>query len=78
MSSSADDVGPAIGLDETRHSRPAPICSPRRPKPTPGFHEKDRLENRAHDRVCAGARPLRATQRLIATNWTALFSAYFG
>jgi hypothetical protein len=51
---------------------------PEAAKPTPGFHEKDRLENRAHDRVCAGARPLRATQRSIATDWTVLFGAYFG
>lgn len=39
---------------------------PEAARPTPGFHEKDRLENRAHDRVCAGARALRATQRSIA------------
>ncbi|MGZ6707960.1 MAG: hypothetical protein ACXVFN_13595 [Solirubrobacteraceae bacterium] len=51
---------------------------PEAARPTPGFHEKDRLENKAHDRVCAGARSLRATQRSIAKDWTVLYAAYFG
>jgi hypothetical protein len=51
---------------------------PEAAKPTPGFHEKDHLENKAHDLVCAGARPLRATQRSIATDWTVPFNTYFG
>jgi 5-methylcytosine-specific restriction endonuclease McrA len=51
---------------------------PERATPRPGFHEKDRLENKAHDRVCAGARPLRATQRSIANDWTVLYDTYFG
>lgn len=46
--------------------------------PRPGFHEKDRLENKAHDRVCGGARPLLVTQRTIAEDWTVLYTAYFG
>jgi hypothetical protein len=46
--------------------------------PAPGFHEKDRLENKAHDAFCSGARVLRATQRSIATNWTVLYNVYFG
>lgn len=50
---------------------------PEAASPTPGFHQKDRLENRAHARVCAGARGLRATQRSIADDWTVLYAAYF-
>jgi hypothetical protein len=46
--------------------------------PAPGFHEKDRLENKTHDAVCSHARALRATQRSIAKNWTVLYHVYFG
>jgi hypothetical protein len=46
--------------------------------PKPGFHEKDRLENKTHDAVCSSARALRATQRSIAKNWTVLYNVYFG
>ena len=46
--------------------------------PMPGFHEKDRLENKTHDAVCSSARALRATQRSIAKNWTVLYHVYFG
>lgn len=51
---------------------------PEAASPKPGYHEKDRLENKAHDRVCDGARSLRATQHSIATDWTILYHAYFG
>jgi hypothetical protein len=51
---------------------------PERATPHPGFHEKDRLENKLHDRVCASARALRATQRSIAEDWTVLYHTYFG
>jgi hypothetical protein len=51
---------------------------PEAASPKPGYHEKDRLENKAHDRVCDGARSLRATQRSIATDWTILYHTYFG
>jgi hypothetical protein len=37
--------------------------------PTPGFHEKDLVENYLHNEVCAGEMPLSAAQRSIATNW---------
>lgn len=37
----------------------------------PGFHEKDQLENRMHDRVCAGSLDLRSAQRQVAKNWVA-------
>ncbi|HEY6052609.1 MAG TPA: hypothetical protein VIU86_01695 [Gaiellaceae bacterium] len=46
--------------------------------PRPGFHEKDRLENLLHDRVCAGKVALRTVQRAIARNWVALYASAFG
>lgn len=37
--------------------------------PRPGFHEKDRLENRLHAVVCDGEVSLRTAQRRIARDW---------
>jgi hypothetical protein len=45
--------------------------------PTPGFHQKDRLENWAHAGICDGSLPLRATQRRIAANWLAVYRGEF-
>ncbi len=42
--------------------------------PTPGFHEKDQLENYLHDQVCSGAMSLTDAQREIATNWLAVYN----
>jgi len=44
---------------------------PEAAKPTPGFHQKDTLENYLHRQVCSGAMTLAAAQRIIATNWLA-------
>ncbi|HVS84220.1 MAG TPA: HNH endonuclease signature motif containing protein [Gaiellaceae bacterium] len=44
----------------------------------PGFHVKDKLENKLHDLVCAGAISLSAAQRGIASNWQALYREVFG
>jgi Protein of unknown function (DUF3761) len=44
----------------------------------PGYHVKDRLENRLHDLVCSGAMPLRTAQERIAANWQALYRSVFG
>lgn len=44
--------------------------------PTPGFHQKDELENALHDRVCAGSLPLSSAQHDIATNWYAAYLEY--
>jgi hypothetical protein len=41
--------------------------------PKPGFHEKDRVENHLHARVCSGALTLAQAQRRIATNWLAVY-----
>ena len=46
---------------------------PQPAQPAPGFHEKDALENRLHQRVCAGALSLPVAQREIAGDWVALW-----
>jgi hypothetical protein len=44
--------------------------------PRPGFHEKDRLEDRLHGLVCSGRMTLRRAQRLIARDWVQAFRRY--
>jgi hypothetical protein len=44
--------------------------------PTPGFHQKDALENTLHDLVCAGSLNLAAAQHDIASNWYAAYVKY--
>lgn len=39
----------------------------------PGFHEKDRVENELHRRVCAGEMDLAEAQREIAADWLAVY-----
>ncbi len=51
---------------------------PERANADPGYHVKDRLENRLHDLVCSGAIALRTAQERIASNWQALYRAVFG
>jgi hypothetical protein len=51
--------------------------------PEPGngnasYHAKDRLENRLHDMVCAGAIGERAAQLAIARDWVALYKRVSG
>jgi hypothetical protein len=41
--------------------------------PRPGYHEKDRVENYLHDKVCAGEMSLPEAQRLIATDWLSVW-----
>ena len=41
--------------------------------PTPGFHQKDAVENYMHDQVCTGRIALRDAQVQIATNWLAIW-----
>jgi hypothetical protein len=41
--------------------------------PTPGFHQKDQVEDYLHDQVCSGAISLAAAQQEIATNWLAVY-----
>ncbi|GAC1393326.1 MAG: hypothetical protein NVSMB38_20870 [Ktedonobacteraceae bacterium] len=42
--------------------------------PTPGFHEKDKVENYLHDQVCKGAISLQQAQAEIATNWLGVYN----
>jgi len=51
---------------------------PEKANADPGFHVKDKLENRLHDIVCSGAMTLRSVQRQIAANWQTLYKKVFG
>jgi len=52
---------------------------PQPASPTPGYHQKDRLEHRLHDWVCAGVVvTLRRAQKLIRTNWVSAYHRYVG
>jgi hypothetical protein len=44
----------------------------------PGFHTKDKLENKLHALVCSGRISLRTAQRQIASNWQRLYRRVFG
>jgi hypothetical protein len=39
------------------------------PQASPGYHQKDAIENRLHDAVCAGSLSLRTAQLQIARDW---------
>jgi hypothetical protein len=43
------------------------------PEISPGYHEKDGIENRLHDAVCAGSVSLHAAQDEIARDWRHTF-----
>ncbi len=45
--------------------------------PSPGFHDKDRLENALHSRVCSGAMPIQDAQQKIAADWMSLYQTIF-
>ncbi len=47
---------------------------PEAASPTPGFHQKDQVENYLHDQVCSGKIPLKQAQIDIATNWLAVYN----
>jgi hypothetical protein len=46
--------------------------------PTPGFHQKDGLENKLHSLVCTGDLNIRTAQKAIASNWLAADKRYVG
>jgi hypothetical protein len=46
--------------------------------PTPGFHQKDDLENALHDLVCGRSLSLATAQHDIASNWDAAYVRYVG
>lgn len=41
--------------------------------PTPGFHQKDQVENYLHNQVCSGKVSLQQAQIEIATNWLSVY-----
>jgi hypothetical protein len=47
---------------------------PEAASPTPGFHQKDQVENYLHSQVCSGAMPLKTAQIEIATNWLTVYN----
>ena len=42
-------------------------------EPTPGFHEKDVVENYLHEQVCIGGISIAVAQEQIADNWLAVY-----
>lgn len=44
----------------------------------PGYHVKDKLENRLHDMVCSGEISLHSAQQQIAANWEKLYRKVYG
>jgi len=50
---------------------------PQPANPTPGFHQKDKLENELRRRVCNGTTNLRRAQSAIARNWLGLYRDWF-
>ena len=40
-------------------------------EPSPGFRQKDLLENLLHERVCSGKMTLTMARKLITVNWKA-------
>jgi hypothetical protein len=51
---------------------------PEKANPHPGFHVKDKLENRLRDLVCDGTMTLRIVKRQIAANWQAPCKKVYG
>lgn len=46
---------------------------PEAAQPTPGFHEKDMVENYLHDLVCSNKISLTQAQEVIRTNWVQVY-----
>jgi hypothetical protein len=51
---------------------------PEAANPTPGFHQKDVVENYLHQQVCDGAISLQQAQLEIATDWVRVYSQIKG
>lgn len=49
--------------------------SPEAAQPTPGFHQKDAVENYLHQQVCNGSLPLDQAQRQIANDWVSVYNS---
>jgi hypothetical protein len=50
---------------------------PEAARPRPGFHEKDRVEDQMHARICDDHASYRSLQRQIARDWTRLYRRWF-
>jgi len=48
---------------------------PEAAEPTPGFHQKDGVENTLHAEVCNGTLSLQQAQQEIATNWLNVYNS---
>ncbi|MGH8276367.1 MAG: HNH endonuclease [Steroidobacteraceae bacterium] len=78
---SATAPKPATGSFEVDHLIPLTLGGadvvenlwPESADPTPGFHEKDKLENEAHRRVCRGEVTLVEAQTCMRTDWHACY-----
>jgi hypothetical protein len=71
------EVDHIVSLELGGSNDPANLY-PEAATPAPGYHIKDRLENRLHRLVCAGQLPLGSVQRDIARNWVALYRQVYG
>lgn len=45
--------------------------------PRPGYHEKDKVENLLHKKVCDGSISLSEAQRIIAQDWLSFYQANY-
>jgi len=72
------EVDHIVSLELGGSNDPANLYPEAAAGPSPGFHVKDRLENRLHALVCSRRMPLRQAQRGIAENWVALYRRVFG
>ena len=73
----AYEVDHIVSLELGGSNVPANLF-PEAAAPSPGYHDKDRLENRLHELVCDHQLPLGVVQRQIARNWVALYRQVFG
>ena len=51
---------------------------PERASPAPGYHVKDKLENKLHSLVCSGSMTLGSARVGIASNWQSLYGKVYG
>lgn len=49
---------------------------PEAANPSPGFHEKDKLENFLHNEVCNGYISLKDAQQMISSDWLGTYKKY--
>jgi hypothetical protein len=47
-------------------------------KPTPGFHEKDKVENYLHGQLCSGKITLAQAQQDISIKWLDIYNSVYG